>query len=411
MTAPIVIVGAGLGGVRAAQALRQEGYDGGLVLIGDEPSPSYERPELSKAVLSGAAWTPPRLCSPEEFSALVVTSIHTRARAIDHRTRSVALSDGTALPAIAILLATGARARLPKLPGVQSGNVFSLRTQEDAEALRAQLKPGRALVVMGGGLIGCEVATTASALGLSVTILEAGPELLERALGAQLGHWVRRRLEAKGVVVRLDAKVIEIEGAPAATAVVLRDETRVVTDLVVISVGAEPVTDIAAAAGATCNAGIVVAASGRTSIEGIFAIGDAAAWPLRGGGRRSLESFLNTQAQARVAARSMLGLAAAEPQIPTSWTEIAGQTIQVMGDLRGEGELVFRCGSYTASFLAFRLHAGAIAAAAAIDAPRDFAVARRLVEAAASVDPAALADTSAALRGFLRPAAASAEQS
>jgi biphenyl 2,3-dioxygenase ferredoxin reductase subunit/benzene/toluene dioxygenase ferredoxin reductase subunit len=185
--------------------------------------------------------------------------------------RSVAFSDGTALPATAILLATGARARLPKLPGVQSGNVFSLRTQADAEALRAQLKSGRALVVVGGGLIGCEVATTASALGLSVTIVEAGPELLERTLGAQLGHWVRRLLEAKGVVVRLDARVVEIEGAPAATAVVLRDSTRLVADLVVISIGAEPVTDIAATAGAACDAGIVVDASGRTSIERIFA--------------------------------------------------------------------------------------------------------------------------------------------
>lgn len=405
MTATIAVVGNGVAGVSAVQALRAEGYDGRLVLIGDERGLPYDRTALSKAVLAGDRSDPPVLLPADRYDALRVEALTSRSVAhIDTARRSLRFEDGGSLVADAVLVATGARGRIPHVPGITLPGVGTLRTITDAQRLREGWQPGQRLVVVGGGLIGCEVASTARKLGLEVTILEAGDELLTRVLGRRIGAWCRRSLEQLGVTVRLNAAVDQFVGNDRLTAVVGAEGTRFAAESALVCIGAEPATELAQGSGLTCDRGIVVDECGRTSSPGVFAAGDAASWPLRSGGRRSLETYLNSQKQGTAVAAAMVGRSVSAAQIPLSWTEIAGHRLQMIGDLEGPGELIARGALSDGPAVIFRLMEGAVTAAVAVDAPRDFATAMRLVEAGAVVAPEMLGDISIPL-GELHKAA------
>lgn len=399
----IAIIGSGLVGIRAAQTLRSDGFSGQVFLIGDELHPPYDRPSLSKEVLAGTNDLPPPLFEAGWLDDQGIEWLSGEtATQLDSLSRRLQLKSGRMLSADSILLATGARARVLPVPGGGLDGIFTLRSLDDCRTLQRELRPGRSLAVVGGGLIGCEVATTARAAGLDVTIIEAGGELMQRVLDPVTAKWCRVALERDGTKVLLNAGVRAFEGKEHVRSVLCTDGRWVTADLVLISIGAEPRTELASIAGLSHDRGILVDATGATGHPHIFAAGDAASWPLVGGGRRSLETYLNSQAQAAVAARAMLGKRSPTPQTPLSWTRIAGQHLQIAGDLPGIGRMIVRGDPAAGSFLAFRLHDDRVVACVSANAPKDFAIARRLVEARGYADAALLADTGINLRDLLR---------
>lgn len=405
MVSNIAVVGGGVAGVAAVQALRSEGYDGRLFLIGNEREHPYDRTTLSKSVLGGEKSRPPLLVPTDCYADLQVEMVLDRTvLRLDVSRRELALDSGVPLKADRVLLATGARARAAAFPGAELPGVATLRTADDAYELRGQWRPGQHLVVVGGGLIGCEVATTARKLGLDVSILEASDELLQRVLGRRIGRWCRQRLEELGVAVRLNTGVAEFTGTDRLTGVIDTAGRILSADSAIVCVGAEPETTIAEQAGLRCGRGIVVNDFGGTGAEGVFAAGDVASWPLRTGGRRSLETYINSQKEAASVASAMLGSPIHSPQIPLSWTEIAGRHIQMVGDIEGSGDYVARGNLDDGPALLFRVDNGHVVAAVSVGAPRDFAMASRLVDAGAQVSQEALADTGVELRQLYRAA-------
>ncbi|WP_396922423.1 NAD(P)/FAD-dependent oxidoreductase [Mycolicibacterium sp.] len=407
MISDIAIIGSGVAGVSAAQSLRTEGYDGRLFLIGEEPGLPYDRTALSKAVLGGDLTNSPLLFPADWYDELQIDLVLGKTvRKLDVSSRAVLLDSAASLTVDRVLLATGAAACVPRISGVDLPGVATLRTADDTYWLRQSWRPGQRLIVVGGGLIGCEVATTARNLGLEVTILEVSGELLQRVLGRRIGGWCRARLEELGIAIQLNTGAAEFIGTDRLTAVTGTDGRHFVADNAIVCIGAQPNTAIAEQAGLACSRGIVVDDSGGTAAEGIFSAGDAAAWPLRVGGRRSLETYINSQKEASAVAAAMLGRAVPAPQLPLSWTEIAGHYIQMIGDIEGCGEFVMRGDPDVGPALLFRLTDGRVTAAVSIDAPRDFAMATRLVEKSAAVRPEVLGDSSIELRELFRAARA-----
>ncbi|MFG1228652.1 NAD(P)/FAD-dependent oxidoreductase [Xanthobacter wiegelii] len=403
MTGHVVIIGNGVAGVTTAQVLRAEGYEGRISLVGEEALLPYDRPSLSKAVLSGDIAQPPSLIASAWIEDARIDAISSRAAIrLDAASRAVHLDDGTRLAGDVIVIATGSRARKPALAGATLSGVATLRTFDDVARLRRDWTPGTALVVVGGGLIGCEVATTARKLGLDVTILEVSDELLVRVLGRRIGAWSRAQLEGLGVRVERGTGVREFVGKGGLAAVATNDGRHFKADSALICVGAEPADDLARDAGLACDRGVIVDSRGATSAEGIFAVGDVANWPLRDGGRRSLETYLNAQRQAAAVAAAILERDGREPQVPVSWTEIAGHRMQIGGEIEGPGETVLRGKLGNGSALLFRVLDGAVRGVVAVDGPRDFAAAIKLVENAAVVAPARLADVSVSMRDLVR---------
>ncbi|MDY6858871.1 MAG: FAD-dependent oxidoreductase [Pseudomonadota bacterium] len=403
MVSNVVIIGNGIAGVSAAQALRAQGYEGRVFLIGDEPALPYDRPSLSKAVLGGDVTEPPLLVPSDWYDeAGIDLVVGTAVTHIDLRKREVALKDGQLLKADRILIATGAEARRPDLPGKDLPGVGVLRKLHDVQQLLQNWTAGQRLVIMGGGLIGCEVASTARKQGIEVTILEASDELLQRVLGRRLGAWCRKQLEMQGVSVSLNTSVACFEGGERLHGVTDSDGKHFEADHALICVGAAPATELASAAGLDCDRGIVVDATGATSVEGIYAAGDVAAWPLRGGGRRSLETYLNSQKQATAVAAAMLGSPAPQPQVPLSWTEISGHRLQMIGEIEGPGTIVERGDVEGGAGMLFRLLDGKMEAVIAVGSARDFAVAMRMVENQSSVDAAILQDETISMRDISR---------
>lgn len=399
MTLPLCIVGASLAGGTAALTLRRLGYEGEIILIGEEDNADYDRPSLSKAVLCGELEAPPPLFAPGwlidnriEFAAA------TKVTGLDLRAGEISLSKGHSIRAGKVLLSTGSRARLPMIQGIDLGGVCSLRTDRDSLHIRSMVGHGREVVIIGGGLIGCEVATSLAKLGCKVTIVESAQSLLLRVLGQMIGAWMRDRLEALGVTILTNLSVVEIEGEKSVEGVRLDSGQRLPADIVLVAIGAEPNSEVAALAGLDCAGGVHVDASGRTASPMVYAAGDVANWPVRGGSRRSLETYLNSQAQAEIAASAMLDLGTPGVQVPNSWTEIAGHRLQMAGDIAGPGTLHLRGQLGDASSLLFRIDDGKVAAAIAINSPAEFGIAKRMVDEQSKLQVAELSDPTVRLR-------------
>lgn len=399
MTAPVCIVGGALAGGTSALALRQSGYDGELILISGEADADYDRPSLSKAVLCGQVDVPPPLFEPgwvESNRIELVTS--QRVTKLDIHAGELSLSGGSTIRMSKVLLCTGARPRLPAILGIDLPGVLTLRSDQDSVALRSSVTHGSEVVIIGGGLIGCEVATSLAKLGCNVTVVEAAPALLLRVLGSDVGGWMQSRLGSLGVKVMLRCVIAAIEGTSRVEGVRLGSGQKLPADLVLVAIGAEPNTELAVQAGLACSGGILVDASGATESEMVFAAGDAASWPVRGGGQRSLETYLNSQAQAQVAVTAILGQSAPTVQVPYSWTEIAGHRLQMAGDIVGSGEIHYRGLLGTGPGLVFRVQHGKIEAVIAIDSPADFGVAKRMVDEQSAPLTNELVDSSIRLR-------------
>lgn len=408
MIKSIVIVGAGLAGTTAARALRARGYAGRIHLIGNESQLPYDRPSLSKGVLGGAQEIPPLLMEAAWFeSEGIELHLGDPVFAINAKERLVTLHSGLSLDFDRLLFATGMRPRKLSIPGGNLEGVFSLRNFADCAALRQAFTVAKSLVIIGGGLIGCEVATSARKAGLEVTILECADELLTRVLGRQIGAWCREQLEAMGVRIELNAHISHLSGERSVRSLVFADGREVEAELVLVSIGGDPEDTLLNAAGVACNQGVVVDACGQTSSPDIYAAGDVAVWPLRHGGCRALETYINSQQQAEAAVAAMLGEYNPVPQVATSWTEIAGHRIQMIGDMQGPGEYVQR-GEFEPNqqTVLFRVLDGKALAAVAINSTKDFGGVSRLVMSEIEIVPDHLADTDISIRELLKGNAA-----
>lgn len=335
----VTVVGASLAGLYAAQALRAQGFDGRLVVVGDEPHRPYDRPPLSKEFLAGKVEVDQlALESPgDELDAEWL--LGSAAVALDPGARQVVLADGTRLAGDGVVLATGARART--LPGSEGlAGVHVVRTVEDAAALRAELLPGARLVVIGAGFIGGEVAATARRLGLEVTVVEAMAAPLAGPLGAEMGAVVSGLHEANGVALRCGVGVSRLVGRDRVEAVELLDGTVLPADVVVVGIGAIPNTEWLAGSGVALANGVACDHQGRTTVPGVVAVGDCAAWhDLRLGRPHRVEHWTGAMERPAIAVAALLrGDATGVPHaddrpvaVPYFWSDQYDVRIQFAG--------------------------------------------------------------------------------
>ena len=336
----VLVVGAGLGGLRTVEQLRSAGFQGRISLVGDEPHAPYDRPPLSKQVMTGE-WAPERttLRSVEGLDDLGVRT-HLGMRAVALRPGEVELADGASLHADAIVVATGLAART--LPGQPAG-VHTLRTLDHALALRAALERASSLLVIGGGFIGAEVASSARTRGLAVTVLEALTVPSARALGEELGALTGRLMTQAGVDLRTDVRIDGFVTGRADPAdegggrigVALADGSRVTADVVVVGIGGVPRLGWmggAPEAGAVPG-GLPCGATGRVEgLSGVWAVGDVAAWPdPTRGDRHRHEHWTSAGDQAATVARDILGEPPPPARVPYFWSDQFGLKIQLFG--------------------------------------------------------------------------------
>ena len=399
-----VIVGANLAGGRAAQALRKEGFDGRLILIGAEPDPPYERPPLSKEYLRGEAPKEKLFIVPPAFydENDIELRLGEEAKRIDVQERAVELDSGERVSFDALLLATGGRARALPIPGVDLEGVYYLRHVGDSESIAAELQEGRRLVVIGAGFIGSEVAASARMKGLDVTMLEIAPVPLERALGRELGGIFAEIHRDHGIDLRTSEGVERFEGAQRVERVIATSGAAIDCDLVVIGVGIIPNTEIAEGAGISVNNGIVVDEYCRTDVDGIFAAGDVANFysPILDE-RLRIEHWANAQSQGRAAALNMLGRKEPYNEVPWFWSDQYDLNMQLVGHAPSWDEVVFRGSVSERTFTAFYLKDGRLRAALAVNRFRDIRPSRELIKAGLEVDPRKLQDEETELRSLL----------
>jgi 3-phenylpropionate/trans-cinnamate dioxygenase ferredoxin reductase subunit len=354
----MLIIGGGLAGGTAAEALRDEGFDGEITVVAAEPHPPYQRPPLSKGYLAGKEGTDAVILHSAEWYAergiRLVTGV--AATALDVGAHRVELADGTTLAYDAVLLATGSTPRMIPLPGHELPGVMTLRRLDDSDRLAALLRDGgRRLAIIGAGWIGMEVAATARELGNEVAILERDAVPLAAALGTEMGDVFAALHREHGVDLRTSVAVERITGEGRTDGVVVDGQT-VPADLVVIGVGAVPDTALAEAAGLDIQGGVLTDAALRTSAPDVFAAGDVANayHPVIQRHLRS-EHWANALSAGKVAARSMLGLEASHDEIPYFYTDQYDLGMELSGyaPLMSEAEVVVRGDLAGREFVAF----------------------------------------------------------
>lgn len=405
----IAIAGGGHAAGRAVRVLRDEGFDGRILVVGEERDPPYERPALSKEFLRGDHGIEKCLINAADVYGDGRTELllGSRVAAIDARDRRLITEGGKAVAFDALLIATGTRARtLDGLP-VCGEVVHTLRSAADALRLKPRLVPGARVVLIGGGFIGLEVAASARTLGCEVTVLEAAPALLARVVGgATIGRHVEALHRAQGVTVKTGFRIERIETRPDGATVHGNDGARIEADVLVVGVGAVPNAEVAAAAGLECNDGIVVDGRGRTSVEGIHAVGDVARHPSAFHGRSiRLETWDNAERQTAVACRAMLGREERYDAVPWMWTDQFGMNLQMLG-LPGPCEAeVVRGDPASGRFITLALNGGRVTSAVLVNMGRERRPLTGLMERGVHVTPAELADESVPLRNLLQRAA------
>lgn len=365
----MVIIGAGECGTRAAFALRENGYEGPVTMIGTEPHLPYERPPLSKdAMVSDDHLLPRTIAGIEQFTEKRIDFIgSSTVAAIDRAVKAVTLHDGRSLPYDRLLIATGAMPRaLPLAAG--SKHCVTLRSYDDALRIRAGFGPAARIAIVGGGFIGLELAASARKRGASVTVIEAQPRILMRGVPEEIAGVIAARHRDEGVMLRCGTGIASINDKDDSVIITLADGEEIVADLAVIGIGAVPVTGLAEKAGLETANGIVVNDWLQTSDPDIYAAGDCCAFPLAicGGRRVRLEAWRNAQEQGALAARNMLGGHEPHESVPWFWSDQYELGLQVAG-LADEATQTIRRDLGEGAFILFHLAAdGRLVAASGI---------------------------------------------
>jgi 3-phenylpropionate/trans-cinnamate dioxygenase ferredoxin reductase component len=407
MANPIVIIGAGQAGGQTAVSLRLMGYDGPLVLVGDEAHPPYERPPLSKAFFSGeTALERLYLKKPDYYGQhKIELRLSTRATGIDRAGKTVIFEDGSRLAYDKLVLATGSRTRRLSVPGADLKGVKYLRTIADVEAIKAAVSPGVKVAVVGGGYIGLEVAASLTKLGVIPTVIEALDQVMGRVMAPKIAHVFEEVHRAHGVDIRLKTGVTAFESAKAdpsrLAAVMTSTGEPVPADLAIVGIGILPETALADAAGLEIDNGIVVDDCGRTKDPAIFAAGDCTNHPNALLDRRlRLESVQNAVSQGKSAAAAMIGKPVPYAEIPWFWSDQYDLKLQIVGLSDRSDEVVIRGSLADRKFSACYLRGGVFVAIDCVNALRDFGAAKKLIAARARPDPERLADPNVALKEF-----------
>jgi len=403
MTGRIVIVGAGHAGGTAAALLRQYGWTGPITLLGDEPIAPYQRPPLSKAWLKGEADAESLALRPVSFYGEHDIALHLSTHVVQvlARSREVELSSGERLVYDHLILAVGAAARRLAIPGADLKGVLELRTAADAERLKAALGPGRRLAVIGGGYVGLEAAASARALGAEAVVIEREPRVLARVACETLSSFFQAYHTDRGVAFELNAGVEAFVARDDAVAGVKLSDGRVLPcDAILVGVGAIAHESLARQAGCACGHGIIVDAQGRTSVEGLYAIGDCTQrplWPYGVEGR--LESVPNALEQAKQVAALLCGKPPPQPETPWFWSDQYELKLQIAGLPHHAVRQIIRGDPQTTKFAVFHLDAeNRVQAVEAINAPAEFMAGRQLIGSRKPVAPEKLRDMSISMK-------------
>jgi 3-phenylpropionate/trans-cinnamate dioxygenase ferredoxin reductase component len=400
--AHVVVIGGGQAGASLVAKLRTEGFDGEITLLGDEPVPPYQRPPLSKAYLLGEMEEARLYLRPESFYADhgIALRLGVRAEAVDTGARTVT-AGGEAIRYDHLALVTGSvPRRLPALIGGALDGVYTVRTLADVDAMAPEFAEGRRVLIVGGGYIGLEAAAVAAKRGLHVTLVEASDRILKRVAAPETSDWFRALHRAHGVEIREGVGLERLHGESRVSGARLSDGTELTLDFVVVGIGIAPASGLAEAAGIACEDGILVDDRGRTSAPGVWAAGDCARLPFRGG-RIRLESVQNAIDQAETVARNMLG--ADEPYVPQPWfwSDQYDVHLQIAGLNMGHDSVVVRPGE-DASRSHWYFAGDRLLAVDAMNDARAYMVSKRLLEAGRSPGKAEIADPATNLKALLK---------
>jgi 3-phenylpropionate/trans-cinnamate dioxygenase ferredoxin reductase subunit len=395
MPETLVIVGANLAGGQAAATLREEGFDGRVVLIGEEPRPPYERPFLSKEYLRGEQPFEKALVRPTGFyeANAIETRFGVRVTGVDSAGRMVEMAGGEGLRYDKLLLATGVRNRRFPIPGLDLSGVHDLRTVADADRIRSDIRPGRRAVVVGMGFIGAEVTASLRQSGVEVTVVEFSKTPLFRVLGEQVGRAIEGLHRDHGVEMLFEDAVAAFEGAGRVERVRTKGGRRIECDFAVVGVGVEPATELVAGTGIEIANGIKVDEYCRTSVEGVYAAGDVANHYHPVFRRRvRVEHWQNALKQGPAAARSMLGRGKPYDEVHWFWSDQYDANVQYAGFHTEWDELVVRGSLADRDFVAFYLKDRRVLASVAINRGKDLRRSMPLIKSQVEVDPARLRD-------------------
>ncbi|MGH8203018.1 MAG: NAD(P)/FAD-dependent oxidoreductase [Steroidobacteraceae bacterium] len=397
----IVVAGGGHAAAQVVDSLRRGGYEGRLVMVCGEPALPYQRPPLSKKYLGGELETD-RL--PIRHAAYY-ESIHCElvlgnpVVGIDAGARKLRLSDGGSLEYDKLVLAIGGHARPLAVPGAELPGVHVLRTMADVQAIRARIRPGVRVAIVGAGYIGLECAATVRKLGLDVTVIEMMDRVMNRVVAPEMSRFYQAEHAGHGVNVLTDRKVGRFLGNGSLHAVECTDGTQVPADLAIVGIGLVANTALAEAAGLECDDGIAVDAHCRTSDPDIYAIGDCCSHPSPRYGRRvRLESVDNAFEQAKSAAANICGKEVPHDRTPWFWSDQYELKLQIVGLCQGYDRVVLRGDPAAKSFSCCYLQGGELIALDAVNHAKDFMAARKLIAERARPDPARLADDSVGLK-------------
>ncbi|MCH8550930.1 MAG: FAD-dependent oxidoreductase [Natronospirillum sp.] len=405
----MVIVGAGEAGVRAAVTLRQQGWDGPVTLLGEEPHTPYERPPLSKDYLTGADRKLTSIGGTNQFEALEINfRPSVTVEAIRREDRTLITRDGETLQYEKLLLATGASARRVRIPKVPDPSILLLRSVNDSDRIRERMREGLNVVMVGGGFIGLEVAASLRSHGAIVHVLELQDELMKRAVPASIAQIIRQEHQNQGVHIHLSTRVSDVNTRHDRRMLTLSNGQTIQADMIIAGVGAAPSTGLAESAGLRIENGIAVDAGMATEDPHIFAAGDCCSFPhpLYDNNRMRLESWRCAQEQGEVAALNMLGKGETYMKAPWFWSNQFDLGLQIAGlPDQGSEEVVRQIDDR--SLLHFSLRADGTLAGAAGVAPgnaiaRDIKICERLINGGSKPDPAVLSDPGAPLKPLLQ---------
>jgi 3-phenylpropionate/trans-cinnamate dioxygenase ferredoxin reductase subunit len=407
----VVIVGAGHGGAQCAIALRQQGFAGSIAMIGREPELPYERPPLSKEYFAREKSFERLYIRPAAFWAdkAVEMRLGVAVTAVDPAAKRLTLSDGRTVEYGKLVWATGGEPRRLACSGADLAGVHAVRTRADCDQLLGEIDGGaRNIVVIGGGYIGLEAAAVLTKLGCRVTLLEALPRVLARVAGPELSAFYEEEHRAHGVDLRTGVAVDCLVGTGRVDGVKLADGSILPADAVIVGIGIVPAVEPLLAAGAAGSNGVDVDDHCRTSLPDIYAIGDCAAFENvhAGGIRIRVESVQNANDQATCVARAITGDAQPYAAFPWFWSNQYDLKLQTAGLSGGHDRTVLRGDPAARSFAVAYLKDGRLIAIDAVNSVKDYVQGRKLIEAGARPDPAALADTAVPLKELLTAAPA-----
>ena len=399
--AGMVIIGAGHAAGQAAASLRQEKYTGPITIIGDEEHVPYQRPPLSKAYLSGAQEVDRVYLRPEKFyqDKDIELKLATRATAIDADAKTVELEDGTKIEYEKLLISTGSRPRMLSIPGSDLGGIHYLRTIDDVNGIRAEMREGANLVIVGGGYIGLEVAAVGIEQGLNVHVLEMEDRILQRVTTPTMSNYYDELHTGRGVIIHTNTAVTGF-GGDGKVQKVLCGDREFAADMVIVGIGIVPNVELAEAAGLSCDNGILVDDHCQTSNPDIYAAGDCTNHPNTLLDRRlRLESVPNAMDQARTSVSNMLGGDKSYAAIPWFWSDQYELKLQMVGFSADGNREVLRGDMASNQFAVIYLKDNTVVAADAVNSPKDFMLCKQLVGKEA--DAAVLGDSASDLKSLL----------